>query len=77
MSSLSRAALSGTLFPVITQAHASSLSRHYRDQEPQLISRHSLLRNLCIDGGYDLCAEIYNKGILSPLAALIPQVRSK
>jgi hypothetical protein len=32
-------------------------------------------RNLCIDGGYDLCAEIYNKGILSPLAALIPQVR--
>lgn len=36
----------------------------------------SALRNLCIDGGYDLCAEIYNKGVLSPLSALIPQVRS-
>lgn len=30
--------------------------------------------NLCIDGGYDLCAEVYNKGVLSPLTALIGQV---
>lgn len=45
-------------------------------EELQLTSSSSLgpHSNLCIDGGYDLCAEIYNKGILSPLAALIPQV---
>lgn len=24
-------------------------------------------RNLCIDGGYDICAEMYNKNILAPL----------
>ncbi|KIJ54300.1 hypothetical protein M422DRAFT_154105 [Sphaerobolus stellatus SS14] len=25
------------------------------------------LRNLCIDGGYDICAEMYNKNIMAPL----------
>ena len=24
-------------------------------------------RNLCIDGGHDICAEMYNKNILAPL----------
>ena len=33
-------------------------------------------RNLCIDGGYDICAEMYNKNILAPLATFIPKVRS-
>lgn len=35
----------------------------------------SLLRNLCIDGGYDICAEMYNKNILTPLISFIPKVR--
>lgn len=32
------------------------------------------LRNLCIDGGYDICAEMYNKNILTPLKTFIPKV---
>ena len=31
-------------------------------------------RNLCIDGGFDICAEMYNKNILAPLRAFIPKV---
>ena len=31
-------------------------------------------RNLCIDGGYDICAEMYNKNILAPLKTFIPKV---
>lgn len=33
-----------------------------------------LLRNLCIDGGYDICAEMYNKNILTILKTFIPKV---
>lgn len=33
------------------------------------------LRNLCIDGGYDICAEMYNKNILTPLTTFVPKVR--
>jgi hypothetical protein len=33
-------------------------------------------RNLCIDGGYEICAEMYNKNILAPLATFIPKVRT-
>lgn len=32
-------------------------------------------RNLCIDGGYEICAEMYNKNILAPLKTFIPKVR--
>jgi hypothetical protein len=32
-------------------------------------------RNLCIDGGYEIGAEMYNKNILAPLAMFIPKVR--
>jgi hypothetical protein len=32
------------------------------------------IRNLCIDGGYDICAEMYNKNILTPLKTFIPKV---
>lgn len=35
------------------------------------------LRNLCIDGGYDICAEMYNKNILTPMSTFIPKVCSK
>lgn len=31
-------------------------------------------RNLCIDGGYDICAQMYNKNMLAPLKAFIPKV---
>ena len=34
------------------------------------------LRNLCIDGGFDICAEMYNKNILTPLKTFIPKVLS-
>jgi hypothetical protein len=30
-------------------------------------------RNLCIDGGYDICGEMYNKNILAPLKAYVPK----
>jgi hypothetical protein len=33
-------------------------------------------RNLCIDGGYDICAEMYNKSILVPLRTFVPKVQS-
>ena len=35
------------------------------------------LRNLCIDGGYEICAEMYNKNILAPLATFIPKVSAR
>ena len=31
-------------------------------------------RNLCIDGGYEICAEMYNKNILAPLSTFVPKV---
>jgi hypothetical protein len=31
-------------------------------------------RNLCVDGGYDICAEMYNKNILVALKTFIPKV---
>jgi hypothetical protein len=31
-------------------------------------------RNLCVDGGYDICAEMYNKNILAPLRTFVPKV---
>lgn len=31
-------------------------------------------RNLCIDGGYEICAEMYNKNILTPLKTFVPKV---
>lgn len=31
-------------------------------------------RNLCIDGGYEICAEMYNKNILVPLSTFVPKV---
>jgi len=35
------------------------------------------IRNLCIDGGYDICAEMYNKNIIVPLQTFIPKVVSE
>ena len=33
-------------------------------------------RNLCIDGGHELCGEMYNKNVLAPLKAFVPKARS-
>jgi hypothetical protein len=32
-------------------------------------------RNLCIDGGHELCGEMYNKNVLAPLKTLVPKAR--
>ena len=32
-------------------------------------------RNLCIDGGHELCGEMYNKNVLAPLKAFVPKAR--
>jgi hypothetical protein len=32
-------------------------------------------RNLCVDGGHELCGEMYNKNVLAPLRMFIPKVR--
>ncbi|CAE6387250.1 unnamed protein product [Rhizoctonia solani] len=32
------------------------------------------LRNLCIDGGFDICAEMFNKGIMGPLTEFVPKL---
>lgn len=31
-------------------------------------------RNLCVDGGPDICGEMYNKQILTPLKTFVPKV---
>jgi len=33
-------------------------------------------RNLAIDGGHELCGEMYNKNVLAPLKAFIPKARN-
>ena len=32
-------------------------------------------RNLCIDGGHELCGEMYNKNVLAPLKSFVPKAR--
>ncbi|KAJ3569733.1 hypothetical protein NP233_g4854 [Leucocoprinus birnbaumii] len=45
------------------------------DSEEEVVAEAvGALRNLCIDGGYDICAEMYNKNILTPLATFVPKV---
>lgn len=41
---------------------------------PKYVLTLCFARNLCIDGGYDICAEMYNKNIIAPLQAFIPKV---
>ncbi|KAG2022828.1 hypothetical protein CC2G_000548 [Coprinopsis cinerea AmutBmut pab1-1] len=45
------------------------------DSEEEVVAEAmGALRNLCIDGGYDICAEMYNKSILTPLKTFIPKI---
>ena len=68
--------LSDNVEEVVVEAAGALRSRvviHFRSQ-PDADPR-SFNRNLCIDGGYDICAEMYNKNILAPLKTFIPKVR--
>ena len=34
-----------------------------------------VFRNMCIDGGHELCGEMYNKNVLAPLKTFVPKAR--
>ncbi|KIY50621.1 ARM repeat-containing protein [Fistulina hepatica ATCC 64428] len=47
------------------------------DSEEEVIAEAmGSLRNLCVDGGYDICAEMYNKNILAPVKPFVPKISS-
>ncbi|KAK7018558.1 ARM repeat-containing protein [Favolaschia claudopus] len=50
------------------------ITRLTDSEEEVVIEALGALRNLCIDGGYDICAEMYNKSILVPLKTFVPKV---
>ncbi|KAH0838109.1 ARM repeat-containing protein [Lanmaoa asiatica] len=50
------------------------ITRLSDSEEEVWIEAAGALRNLCIDGGYDICAEMYNKNILAPLRTFVPKV---
>ncbi|KAI6008408.1 ARM repeat-containing protein [Pisolithus orientalis] len=54
----------------------SLITRLSDSEEEVWIEAAGALRNLCIDGGYDICAEMYNKNILAPLKAFVPRISS-
>ncbi|KAA1467810.1 ARM repeat-containing protein [Dentipellis sp. KUC8613] len=43
-------------------------------EEEVVVEAAGALRNLCVDGGYDICAEMYNKHIIAPLQTFIPKI---
>ncbi|KAI0308362.1 ARM repeat-containing protein [Multifurca ochricompacta] len=45
-------------------------------EEEVIVEAAGALRNLCIDGGYEICAEMYNKNILAPLRRSSPKYLS-
>ncbi|OCH95725.1 ARM repeat-containing protein [Obba rivulosa] len=50
------------------------ITRLSDSEEEVVIEAAGALRNLCIDGGFDICAEMYNKNILAPLKSFIPKI---
>ncbi|KAJ7119418.1 ARM repeat-containing protein [Mycena epipterygia] len=50
------------------------ITRLTDSEEEVVIEAMGALRNLCIDGGYDICAEMYNKSILVPLRTFVPKI---
>ncbi|KAG0702741.1 ARM repeat-containing protein [Suillus ampliporus] len=52
------------------------ITRLSDSEEEVWIEAAGALRNLCIDGGYDICAEMYNKNILAPLKMFVPKISS-
>ncbi|KII93991.1 hypothetical protein PLICRDRAFT_36208 [Plicaturopsis crispa FD-325 SS-3] len=50
------------------------ITRLSDSEEEVVVEAMGALRNLCIDGGYDICAEMYNKNILAPLKTFVPKI---
>ncbi|TCD71129.1 hypothetical protein EIP91_012077 [Steccherinum ochraceum] len=50
------------------------ITRLSDSEEEVVVEAAGALRNLCIDGGYDICGEMYNKNILSPLKSFVPKI---
>ncbi|KAI1793049.1 ARM repeat-containing protein [Ganoderma leucocontextum] len=50
------------------------ITRLSDSEEEVVVEAAGSLRNLCIDGGFDICAEMYNKNILAPLKTFIPKI---
>ncbi|KAF5368331.1 hypothetical protein D9758_002154 [Tetrapyrgos nigripes] len=50
------------------------ITRLTDSEEEVMVEAMGALRNLCIDGGYDICAEMYNKNILTPLKTFVPKI---
>ncbi|KAF8167406.1 armadillo-type protein [Crassisporium funariophilum] len=53
------------------------ITRLTDSEEEVVVEAAGALRNLCIDGGYDICAEMYNKNILVPLRTFIPKISAR
>ncbi|KAK7695114.1 hypothetical protein QCA50_002304 [Cerrena zonata] len=54
----------------------SLITRLSDSEEEVLVEAAGALRNLCIDGGYDICGEMYNKNIIAPLKTFVPKISS-
>ncbi|PPQ64078.1 hypothetical protein CVT24_008891 [Panaeolus cyanescens] len=54
----------------------SLITRLTDSEEEVVVEAIGALRNLCIDGGYDICAEMYNKNIITPLKSFVPKISS-
>ncbi|KAF7784171.1 hypothetical protein Agabi119p4_336 [Agaricus bisporus var. burnettii] len=52
------------------------ITRLTDNEEEVVVEAIGALRNLCIDGGYEICAEMYNKNILTPLKTFVPKISS-
>ncbi|KAF8560138.1 ARM repeat-containing protein [Imleria badia] len=50
------------------------ITRLSDSEEEVWIEAAGALRNICIDGGYDICSEMYNKNILAPLRTFVPKI---
>ncbi|PIL31313.1 hypothetical protein GSI_06011 [Ganoderma sinense ZZ0214-1] len=50
------------------------ITRLSDSEEEVVVEATGSLRNLCIDGGFDICAEMYNKNILAPLKTFVPKI---
>ncbi|PVG00960.1 ARM repeat-containing protein [Serendipita vermifera] len=50
------------------------ITRLKDDSQEVIVEAAGSLRNLCIDGGHEICAEMFNKGILEPLKSFIPRI---
>ncbi|KAF9015727.1 armadillo-type protein [Cyathus striatus] len=52
----------------------SLITRLTDSEEEVFVEAAGALRNLCIDGGYEICAEMYNKNILTPVKSFVPKI---